>query len=120
LAVADLRQIPERDRNVTNVVEVFFTSFQSLLTPGHHPKWQEVNLNADLPGWRRYAAAEQWLNKNMQIARAPNPELLRAMFSRFVDERRQAMGTTLMNQQDKEALFRQFQSWQQGQRERIQ
>jgi len=74
LAVAELRQLPERDRNVANFVEVFFTGFQSLLTRGHHPKWQEVNLNADFPGWRRYATAEQWLNRNMPVAKATGPE----------------------------------------------
>jgi TRAP-type uncharacterized transport system substrate-binding protein len=114
LAVAELRQLPERDRNVANFVDVFFTGFQSLLTPGHHPKWQEVNVGADFPGWRRYAPAEQWLSKNMQMAKAPGPDQLRAMFSRFVDERRQALGGTLMKEQDKEALFRQFQLWQRG------
>src|SRR5216684_3189546 len=59
LAVADLRQLPERYRNVVNFVDVFFTGFQTLLTPGHHPKWRDVNLAAELPGWRRYPPAEQ-------------------------------------------------------------
>lgn len=112
LAVAELRQMPERYRNVANFVDAFFTSFQSLLSPGHHPKWAEVNVAAELPGWRRYAPAEQWLQRNMQIAKAPNPETLRAMFSRFVDERRSAIGGEAMSQQDKDALFQQFKNWQ--------
>ena len=117
LAVAELRQIPERYRNVANFVEVLFTGFQSLLSPGHHPKWEEVNIAAELPGWRRYAPADQWLQRNMQIAKAPNPEALRAMFSRFVDERRSAIGGAAMSSQDKDALFQQFQSWQRTQRQ---
>ena len=51
----------------------------------------------------------------MQMAKAPNLEMLRTMFSRFVDERRQAIGGGAMSQQDKDALFQQFQSWQKGQ-----
>ena len=115
LAVADLRQLPERNRNVANFVDIFFTGFQSLLTPGHHPKWNEVNIAAQLPGWRRYAPADQWLQRNMQIAKAPDAEKLRTMFSRFVDERRQAIGGAALSQQDKDALFQQFQSWQKSQ-----
>ena len=116
VAVA-FRQLTERYRNVANFVDIFFTEFQSLLTPGHHSKWHEVNLAAELPGWRRYPPAEQWLQRNMQIVSAPKPDELKQMFARFIDERRQAMGNPAMNQQDKDALFQQFQSWQRGQRQ---
>ena len=112
LVVTELRQLPERYRNVANFVDVFFTRFQSLLTPGHHPKWREVNLAAELPGWRRYAPADQWLQRNMQIVNAPKPEELKQMFARFIDERRQASGGPAMTQQEKDIVFRQFQTWQ--------
>lgn len=115
LAVADLRQLTERSRNVTNFVDIFFTGFQSLLTPGHHPKWNEVNLAAEVQGWRRYAPADQWLQRNLQVVKTPSPEVLRTMFSRFLDERRQAIGQGTMSQQDKDALFQQFQSWRREQ-----
>jgi uncharacterized protein len=115
LAVTELRQLPERFRNVANFVDIFFTEFQSLLTPGHHPKWNEVNLAAEVQGWHRYAPADQWLQRNMQIVKAPSPEVLQTMFSRFLDERRQAIGQGAMSQQDKDALFQQFQSWQREQ-----
>ena len=115
LAVAELRQLPERYRNVANFVDVFFTGFQSLQTPGHHPKWQEVNLAAELPGWRRYAPAEQWLQRNAPVANAPKPDELRKMFARFIDERRQASGNPAMTQQDKDVVFQQYQSWQKTQ-----
>jgi uncharacterized protein len=115
LAVTELRQLRERSRNVANFVDIFFTEFQSLLTPGHHPKWNEVNLATELPGWRRYGPADQWLRRNMQIAKTPSPDVLQTMFSRFLDERRQAIGQGAMSQQDKDALFQQFQSWQREQ-----
>ena len=34
----------------------------------------------------------QWLQHNPQVAAAPDPDALKALFSRFVDERRQASG----------------------------
>jgi len=96
-----------------NFVEAFFTGFDSLLMPGHHPKWREVNLAADLPGWRRYGPAAQWLQRNVRVAAAPNPEDIKLMFSRFLDERLQAAsGGITMTQQEKDRLFDQFQRWQ--------
>jgi len=112
LVAADLQFSPDRYRNVASFVEAFFTGFDSLLTPGHHPKWREVNLAADLPGWRRYGPAAQWLQRNAQVTAAPNPEDIKLMFSRFLDERRQASGGSTMTQQEKDTLFEQFQRWQ--------
>jgi len=115
LAAADLRQIPERYRNVANFVDAFFSGFQSLLSPGNHPKWQEVNLAAELPAWRRYPSAAEWLQRNVQVANIQSPDNLKAMFSRFIDERRQASGGAPMSEQEKAALFQQFQAWRGGQ-----
>ena len=115
LIVAGLAPDSQRYRNVANFVDVFFTQFPKLLDSSHHPKWQEVNLAAELPGWRRYAPAEQWLQRNAQIASGPKPDDLKQMFARFIDERRQSTGNSAMSQQDKDALFQQFQSWQRSQ-----
>ena len=114
LIVANLQQAPERYRNVGNFVDAFFTGLPTLLEPGHHPKWQEVNLAAEVPGWRRYPPADQWLQRNLQVAKAPNPDELLSMFARFVDERRQSTGGTPMTQQEKHDLFQQYQRWQSG------
>jgi uncharacterized protein len=114
LIVANLQQSPERYRNVSNFIDAFFTGLPTLLEPGHHPKWQEVNLAAEVPGWRRYPPADQWLQRNLQAAKAPNPDELLSMFARFVDERRQSTGGTPMTQQEKYDLFQQYQHWQSG------
>jgi TRAP-type uncharacterized transport system substrate-binding protein len=115
LMAADLHAARERDRNVSNFVDAFFTGFQALLQPGHDPKWREVNIAAEVPGWQRQRAAAAWLHDNPQVAAAPNPDALKALFARFVDERRQASGGAPMSPSDKDALFRQFESWQRGQ-----
>jgi len=115
LLAADLRLVPERNNNVTNFVEVFFTGFQSLLGPGNHPKWREVNLTTDIAGLRRNDQAAQWLQRNAAVAGVQDPDQLRAVFSRFIDERRQASGAAPMTDADKGALFREFQSWKAGQ-----
>jgi TRAP-type uncharacterized transport system substrate-binding protein len=51
-------------RDVAAFVDTFFSHVGVLLQPGHHPKWQEVNLAALFPGWNRFPAAQQWLDRN--------------------------------------------------------
>jgi TRAP-type uncharacterized transport system substrate-binding protein len=115
LAAANLQVGSERYRNVANFVEAFFAGFQSLREPGHHPKWSEVDIMAELPGWRRFRPAEQWLRRNAWIAGTPNPQALKTIFSRFIDERQQATGGHPLSQQDKDQLFGQFELWQRRQ-----
>jgi len=115
LAVANLQPLSDRYRNVANFVETFFTGFQSLLAPGHHPKWRDVNLAADVPGWKRFPAADQWLKRNAAVAKTPEPDNLKQIFERFIDERLLAAGRR-MSQDQKDDLFNQFQRWQSTQR----
>jgi uncharacterized protein len=115
LAAANLQFGTDRYRNLVNFVEAFFTGFQSLLEPGHHPKWREVNITAELPGWHRFPPADQWLQRNMQAAAPPNLQDLKTIFSRFIDERQQAAGGQPMTQQEKDQLFGQFETWQKRQ-----
>jgi hypothetical protein len=51
---------PRREK-VTNFVNRFFDGFDTFLQAPYHPKWQEVDIRADLPGWRRLASAKDWL-----------------------------------------------------------
>ena len=115
LLAANLQPGSERYRNLANFVDAFFTGFPSLLEPGHHPKWREVSITAELPGWRRFLPAEQWLQRNVQAATTPNLQDLRSIFSRFIDERQQASGGPPLTQQQKDELFGQFELWQKGQ-----
>jgi len=73
-----------------------------------------VNLTAELPGWHRYQPADQWLQRNMQIANAPKPDDLKAMFAHFIDEHRRSAGGAPMTDQEKEELFQQYSRWQTG------
>lgn len=117
LLAADLRVGSPRYRNLVNFVDAFFTQFQSLTGPGHQAKWREVNLAADLPGWKRFPPARQWLQHNAPapaVARTNVPANIQVMFERFLNERLHAAGAQ-MSQQQKADLFAQFRRWQSGQ-----
>jgi hypothetical protein len=56
----------------------------------------------ELPGWRRFPPAAQWLHRNAQIATGPDIEGLKANFSRFIEERQQASGGRPLSQQERD------------------
>jgi uncharacterized protein len=116
LLAADLRQVPDRYKNIANFVDVFFTGFQSLLGSGYHAKWGEVNIATEIPTLRRHDSAAQWLQRNAQVSAIQDPGKLQDMFARFIDERRHAAGGTTMTDAEKGALFQQFLNWRQTQK----
>jgi TRAP-type uncharacterized transport system substrate-binding protein len=107
LVVTNLRAGSERYRNVANLVEAFFGGFQSLLQPGHHPKWHEVDITRELSGWHRFPPAAEWLQRNARVT-TPKMEELKANFARFMEERQHGPP---LSQQEEEQLFDQFKRW---------
>jgi TRAP-type uncharacterized transport system substrate-binding protein len=113
LIVAGLAPDSQRYRNVANFVDVFFTQFPKLLDSSHHPKWQEVNLAAELPHWQRFAPADSWIKRNgVNAPVAFNETEMRDIFTKFLDERSKANGAQTLTAEQKEQLFDQFKRWQ--------
>ncbi len=73
LAAYNWPQGTDRYRRLAKFVDAFFTKFPELKKEPRHPKWREVNLLADVPGWQRFPAAKQWLDANGPAKRAPEP-----------------------------------------------
>src|SRR5205085_1740895 len=48
----------DRYRKVTRFVERLL---EHTKTQAHYPTWPEVDISASLPGWTRFAPAEQWI-----------------------------------------------------------
>lgn len=105
LAVYNWPRNTDRYRRVENFVRALFGKFEEFQKPPRHPKWKEVNLAANLKGWQRFAAAEDWLNK---VASQP------AQVGTRVDAtlaRQQAARIAPDNAAEQERLFQQFLRW---------
>ena len=48
-------------------IDGFFRSAGVLQAAGRHDKWRELDLDAELPGWQRFAAAKSWLARNPDV-----------------------------------------------------
>ena len=54
----------DRYQRVQRFVEAFFPKIAALQKPPRHVKWRDVNLAVTLPGWKRFDAAQEWLDRN--------------------------------------------------------
>lgn len=116
LMVANFPQGSERYRNLANFVEAFLTQLPRLQEPPRHPKWRDVNVAAELPGWKRFAPADAWLKHNVVAGSSvPNEREMREIFSKFLDERARLSGGKVMSVDEKNNLFEQFRRWQTSQ-----
>ena len=96
----------DRYRKVERFVDAFFSKFEVLQRPPFHPKWKEVSLSAPLPGWKRFSAAQSWLDQHTN----PSSEL-RRKFDQFMANR-EGDKTTGSSPEQNAALFVQFLEWQ--------
>ncbi len=63
LAVYNWPRNTARYRKTARFVRKFFSRIEEFKKDPRHPKWREVNLAAKVPGWTRFAAAEEELLK---------------------------------------------------------
>lgn len=59
LAAYDWPAEPPRRQKLNQFIRSFHTNFDRLLAPPFHPKWREINLSAEVPGWQRITAPDQ-------------------------------------------------------------
>jgi TRAP-type uncharacterized transport system substrate-binding protein len=59
-----------RYARVARLVDNLFDRMEMLQGPGHHPKWKDVVLNAQVPGLMRFGAAQEWLDRTTAVAQA--------------------------------------------------
>jgi TRAP-type uncharacterized transport system substrate-binding protein len=107
LAVYPWQPGTDRYRRVAKFTDALFSNVEKLLAdPNRHPKWDDVNLAAKLPGWTRFPAAEEWLQKSGRQVPTASASL-QSNFSTFL----QSKAGQELNDEQKEALFREFQKW---------
>ena len=84
-------------------VDYFFSRFGDLLKPPRHPLWRTVNFAANIPGWQRFPAAQEWLDKS----RTQQTEQTEAAFREFLRQRADRGGAAVEGE-EKERVFREF------------
>ena len=104
LAVFNWSKGNDRYRRTERFVERLFTNWDKFREPTRHPKWRDVNLAATVPGWTRWAVAEEMLRRIR-----PKDAVASSDFSAFLKDKGSADAN--LTQEQQEALFREFLKW---------
>ena len=105
-----------RYKRIAKFVDAFFSKIDQSNNPARHPKWREVNLSADMPGWTRFKPAADWLASHRNQAVSANPDStldqsspeLRQAFEKFMQKYAASSGQKTLSTQDREVLFAKF------------
>lgn len=103
LAVYNWPKRSDRYLKVQRFVQYLFTRFDAFQHPPYHPKWRDVNLAATVPGWTRFAPAEEML----QQLEAQRQQQEKTDFQTFLSNKPGAPA----NAAERDALFRDFLQW---------
>lgn len=112
LAVFNWAATTDRYRRVELFTNAFFKNFDKFLTKPRHPKWQEVNLLADVPGWTRFEPAQRLVDAERD---SRSTGAMKTAFDRFLSEAGTAGASVALTPEKRGELFKKFMDWQKAQ-----
>jgi TRAP-type uncharacterized transport system substrate-binding protein len=97
-------------------VETFFDRIYQFHDGARHPKWKEINLAAEVPGWTRFKPAADWLARHRDaLSSRESQGDLRPAFEQFVASYTASRGNKPLSAREAEALFVEFRKFLQSQ-----
>jgi len=98
----------DRYQKVANFIDALFSRIDEFPKPPRHPKWKEASISAVVPGWQRFKAAQDWLDRAAEQQRVgmANPASL-ARFKDFMAQK----GDANLSPEQLEKLYAQFLEW---------
>jgi TRAP-type uncharacterized transport system substrate-binding protein len=101
----------ERYGVVAKFVNALFDNIDKFRDGPRHPKWKEVNIAAEVPGWTRFAPAQEWINAHAKTAGGSRSDDVKTAFERYLQERLRSSGAPALTEPQKQALLEEFTKW---------
>ena len=119
LAVFNSQANTDRYRRVAKFTEALFARIDKFQKKPRHPKWAEVNLAATLPGWQRFGAAQEILDRRKTAAAAgavDDGAKLKQAFDAFLASL-PPQETQTLTPKRREEMFAKFMEWRAAQKQ---
>lgn len=104
-----------RYHRLARFVRDFFGKIDQFQDGARHPKWREINIAAEIPGWTRFKPAADWLAENRRsvalrdavVASGASAGNLKQAFEQFLVDYTASKGRTLSDG-ERDVLFARF------------
>jgi TRAP transporter TAXI family solute receptor len=114
----------QRYKKLAKFVQEFFGKIDQFHSGARHPKWSEINLSAEIPGWTRFKPAADWLAAHQSVASLDregesanhSPTELKAAFERFIESYAAVSRLGTLSTREREKAFAQFMTYVQSQK----
>jgi hypothetical protein len=113
-----------RYNKLAKFVQEFFGKIDQFHNGARHPKWREINLSAEIPGWTRFKPAADWLAAHQSVTASrtqggisdQTPSDLKLAFERFIETYAASSRQGTLSPSEREKLFAQFMSYVESQK----
>jgi TRAP-type uncharacterized transport system substrate-binding protein len=100
----------DRYRRIDRFVKAFFPRLEEFRQPPRHEKWKDTVLSAELPGWKRFDAAEEWIRQAREQQLAATGK--RDQFEQFLIARDVTPARArALTEGERNLLFEEFLKW---------
>ena len=105
-----------RYHRLTKFVREFFGKIDQFQDGARHPKWREINVAAEIPGWTRFKPAADWIAENRKMAVAQSnggaqSAILKGILEQYLAEYTASTGQKTLSDSEREMLFHRFQQF---------
>jgi len=105
-----------RYHRLTKFVREFFGKIDQFQEGSRHPKWREINVAAEIPGWTRFKPAADWIAENRKSAVAQSnggvqSAILKGILEQYLAEYTASTGQKTLSDSEREMLFSKFQQF---------
>ena len=100
-----------RYHRVAKFVHEFFGKIDQFQDGARHPKWGEINVAAEIPGWTRFKPAADWITENRKVAMvenngAPQSGNMTSVFEQYVSKYAASTGRKAVSNNERDLLFK--------------
>jgi TRAP-type uncharacterized transport system substrate-binding protein len=105
-----------RYHRLNKFVREFFGKIDQFQDGSRHPKWREINVAAEIPGWTRFKPAADWIAENRKMAVVQSnggaqSAILKGILEQYLAEYAASTGQKTLSGSEREMLFSKFQQF---------